>query len=86
MVVMMVMIMRRHSFETAMTALGLHRVSALASSMANILTPKYPRVVLGFKTPSIVYGHRTQGWVCSYICPWLGCFSLLGGTMPFIRK
>ena len=39
MVVMMVMIMCGHKFSTAITAFGLNRVSALASSMANILTP-----------------------------------------------
>jgi hypothetical protein len=38
---MMVMIMRGHKFETAITAFGLSRVSALASSMANILTPSH---------------------------------------------
>jgi hypothetical protein len=35
------MIMCGHKFETAITAFGLSRVSALASSMANILTPSH---------------------------------------------
>src|ERR1700678_4596877 len=51
-VVMMVMIMCGHKFEMAITAFGLSRVSALASSMANILTPSHLRLVLVSKTPS----------------------------------
>ena len=51
-VVKMVMIMYGHEFETAITAFGLSRVSALASSMANILTPSHLRLVLAFKIPS----------------------------------
>jgi len=51
-VVMMVMLMCGHKFETAITAFGLSRISALASSMANILAPSHLRLVLAFKTPS----------------------------------
>jgi hypothetical protein len=40
-----------HKFATAITAFGLNRISALASSMANILTPSHLRSALVFKTP-----------------------------------
>jgi hypothetical protein len=65
-VVMMVMIMRGHKFRKAITAFGLNRVSALASSMANILAPSHLGLVLAFKTRNgtgRVSGRR-RGKIC----------------------
>ena len=58
MVVMMVMIMRGHKFATAMTAFGLNRVSALASSLANILTPSQLRFVISAQNSFTVFFQR----------------------------